>query len=264
MIEFERLTARYAGAPEPALREVTLTITPGAMTAVVGPNGSGKSTLVRALLGRVPIVSGHVVLDGVDLAAMPRREVARRVAVVVQREEPVFPMPVRDYVALGRFPHAGTWSATTDDDASIAAAVRDAGVEALLRRSTDLLSGGEWQRVRIARALAQATGALVLDEPTTFLDIGHEMAAFELLAALARAGRAVLVVSHQLNLVARFADHVALLHHGRLVARGAPDEVMQAATLEGVYEWPLVVARDPASGAPALIPLRRRGAAPLP
>ena len=132
----------------------------------------------------------------------------------------------------------------------------DAGVAAFAERPTDALSGGEWQRARVARALAQGGAALVLDEPTTFLDVAHEMALFELAAKLARAGRAVLLVSHQLNLVARFADHMVLLHRGRVAAAGTPTDVMSASTLERVYEWPLVVTRDPATGAPALVPRR--------
>lgn len=126
-------------------------------------------------------------------------------------------------------------------------------------RRTDELSGGEWQRVRIARALAQETEALVLDEPTTFMDVAHEMAMFELMDSLAREGMTVLLVSHQLNLVARFANNIVLLHNGQVAASGTPDSVMQASVLEQVYEWPLVVVRDPASGAPALVPLRKRG-----
>jgi iron complex transport system ATP-binding protein len=132
-----------------------------------------------------------------------------------------------------------------------------AGVEHLLERHTDELSGGEWQRLRLARAIAQDAEAVVLDEPTTFLDIAHEMSAFELLADLARRGRAVVAVSHQLNLVSRFADRVVLLHRGVVAADGSPDEVMRASVLESVYEWPLVVSRDPAIGAPTLVPLRR-------
>lgn len=123
-----------------------------------------------------------------------------------------------------------------------------------------MLSGGEWQRVRLARALAQGGEALVLDEPTTFLDVGHEMLVFEALARLARdEGRAVLVVSHQLNLVARFADQIVLLHDGVVAAHGAASDVMVGPTLERVYEWPLLVTRDPVVGALSLVPLRKRG-----
>jgi iron complex transport system ATP-binding protein len=229
----------------------------GAITAVVGPNGSGKSTLVRALLRRQPLEAGEIRVDGVRVATLARRELARRVAVVTQREEAPFAQPVLEYVALGRYPYEGRWGgAARADDPAIARAVERAGVAALAARSTAELSGGEWQRVRLARALAQEGEALVLDEPTTFLDVGHEMAVFELLAELARGGMAVLVVSHQLNLVARFADAMVLLRRGAVVAAGAPADVMTGATLEQVYDWPLVVTRDPAVGAPALVPLR--------
>jgi iron complex transport system ATP-binding protein len=186
---------------------------------------------------------------------------AKRVAVVTQREELAFPLGVEEYVALGRFPHLGGWrGARATDRAAVAWAMERAEVDAFARdqRTLTELSGGEWQRVRLARALAQEGEALVLDEPTTFLDVAHEMAVFELLHQLAADGLAVLLVSHQLNLVARFADEIVLLHDGRVAAAGRPDDVMQAAVLERVYEWPLVVTHDPAVGAPALVPLRVR------
>ncbi|MGH7710845.1 MAG: ABC transporter ATP-binding protein, partial [Gemmatimonadaceae bacterium] len=145
---------------------------------------------------------------------------------------------------------------------AIDAALQAAGVADLADRRTDAVSGGEWQRARIARALAQATDGLVLDEPTTFLDIAHEMAVFELLHALALGGKAVLLVSHQLNLVARFAHRMVLLHEGRVVSSGEVADVMQASVLERVYAWPLVITRDPAVGAPTLVPLRSSRARP--
>jgi iron complex transport system ATP-binding protein len=256
-LRFEQVTVRYPRAERPALDGVSLEAPAGRVTAVVGPNGSGKSSLVRALLGRAPLAGGRVLVHGRDTRALPPRERARAVAVVPQREEPTFPLPVRDYVALGRLPHGARWGGPSARDAeAVARALRDAGVEAFAERMTDALSGGEWQRVRLARALAQEADALVLDEPTTFLDVAHEMALFELADRAAREGRAVLLVSHTLNLVARFAAHVVLLHRGRVAAAGPPDAVMDGATLERVYEWPLVVTRDPAVGAPALVPLR--------
>ena len=258
MIRFESVSVRYPRAVTPAVTSVSLEAARGSITAIVGPNGSGKSTMVRALLRRVPLLGGRITLDGDDVAALPHREFAKRVAVVPQREEPAFPMRVRDYVALGRHPHTGAWRAPrAEDGRAIDAAMRRAGVNALGDRSTDELSGGEWQRARIARALAQEGTALVLDEPTTFLDVAHEMATFELLDALARDGHAVLLVSHQLNLVARFAQTLVLLHRGRVIATGDPSAVMRGEILERVYEWPLVVTRDPAVGAPSLVPLRQ-------
>jgi iron complex transport system ATP-binding protein len=138
----------------------------------------------------------------------------------------------------------------------VAAAIETAGATSVTNRRTDELSGGEWQRVRIARALAQGCRTIVLDEPTTFLDVAHEMTQFELLATLAKAGHSILLVSHQLNLVARFATTIVLLDAGKVVATGPPADVMRGEILERVYQWPLVVSRDPAVGAPMLVPLR--------
>ena len=259
MIQFDDVVVRYPRADRDALAGVGLDAPRGRVTAVVGPNGSGKSTLVRALLGRLALTRGRILVDGRSIGEWERRSLATRVAVVAQREELAFPLVVDEDVALGRFPHLGGWrAATAKDRAAVDNAIRLAGVESFAMRTIDTLSGGEWQRVRLARALAQGGEAIVLDEPTTFLDIAHEMAAFELLHGLAAEGQAVLLVSHQLNLVARFAQWIVLLHAGRVAAMGTPDDVMQAAVLERVYEWPLVVTRDPAVGAPALLPLRAR------
>jgi iron complex transport system ATP-binding protein len=259
VIAFSRVSVRYRGSRVRALDDVSITAPAGALTAVVGPNGSGKSTLVRALVGQVPLEQGTITADDLAVRDDVRGALARRVAVVTQREEPAFALGVRQYVALGRYPHLGLWRGPTRADAdAIERAVSRTGIEPYLDRTITELSGGEWQRVRLARALAQGGRSLVLDEPTTFLDVGHEMAVFELLAHLAADGLAVLLVSHQLNLVARFADRIVLLHHGRVAGEGAPADVMQASLLESLYDWPLVVARDPAVGAPALIPLRSR------
>lgn len=263
MIAFDGVSVRYAGAIRPALQDVSIAAPRGALTAVVGPNGSGKSTLVRALIGRQPLAAGVVRVDGAPTDSLDRLAVARRVAVVPQREESTFSLPVTEYIALGRYPHLGGWRGlAASDRAAIDRAVTLTDVAPLLDRRIDALSGGEWQRVRLARALAQGGEAIVLDEPTTFLDIAHEMLVFELLASLAHAeGLAVLLVSHQLNLVARFADQIVLLHEGRVASSGSAAEVMQGPVLERVYGWPLLVARDPVVGAPSLIPLRRRPSA---
>jgi iron complex transport system ATP-binding protein len=259
MIVFDDVAVCYAGRDVPALDGVSLDAPRGRLTAVVGPNGSGKSTLVRALVGRAAVARGRILIDGASLADSPRRALATRVAVVTQREEPTFPLGVRDYIALGRYPHLGLLRGPSREDrAAVERAIALTETERLATRVITELSGGEWQRVRLARAVAQGGDAIVLDEPTTFLDVGHEMAVFELLSRLARETHAVLLVSHQLNLVARFADHIVLLHAGRVAAAGTPAEVMRGDVLERVYEWPLVVTRDPAVGAPALVPLRAR------
>ena len=258
MIGISDLVVSYAQARRNAVDGVSFTVPRGQLTALAGPNGSGKSSIVRALLRRADIVRGAVTLDDRDVRTLSYGDLARLVAVVPQREEAAFPTRVREYVALGRYPHLGLWRAPAEDDArAVDEALGQAGVTDLAERNTDELSGGEWQRVRIARALAQKTAALVLDEPTTFLDVAHEMAIFELLSSLARSGLAVLLVSHQLNLVARFADTIVLLDEGKIAISGSPAEVMKAEKLEAIYRWPVVVTRDPAIGAPALVPLRR-------
>ena len=252
MIAFADLVVRYARQARPALDGVSLEVPAGTVTAVVGPNGSGKSTLLRALNG------GSIRVGGSDAATMDRAEVARRVAVVTQREEAVFPISVRDYVSLGRLPHRGAWAAdTAQDRAAVASAMEATEVATYADRTVDELSGGEWQRARFARALAQGGEAFVADEPPTFLDFPHAMAVFGVLGKVARDGRAVLLISHDLNLVARFADRLVLLDRGKVAASGAVDDVMRADVLEPLYQWPLVVSRDPAVGAPALVPRRK-------
>jgi iron complex transport system ATP-binding protein len=258
VIRIADLVVSYHHAPRNAVDGVSFLVPRGQLTALAGPNGSGKSSIVRALLRRAEIVRGVVTLDDRDVTTFSYAELARQVAVVPQREEAAFPTRVREYVALGRYPHLGLWRAPAeDDDRAVDQALTQAGIDDLAERDTDALSGGEWQRVRIARALAQKTPALVLDEPTTFLDVAHEMAIFELLSSLARSGLAVLLVSHQLNLVARFADTIVLLDQGKVATSGAPADVMNAERLESIYRWPVVITRDPAIGAPALVPLRR-------
>ncbi|HEY0528437.1 MAG TPA: ABC transporter ATP-binding protein [Gemmatimonadaceae bacterium] len=258
MITATSLEVSYPGAERNAVDGVSFTALSGQLTALAGPNGSGKSTVVRAILRRVPMRSGTITVSGREVRDFKPTDLARTIAVVPQREESVFPMSVREYVSLGRYPHLGLWKTrTSTDEEAVGTALDQAGIAEFAARDTNSLSGGEWQRVRIARALAQQAPALVLDEPTTFLDLGHEMAIFELLYSLARSGLAVLLVSHQLNLVARFADSILVLNNGRVVLSGSPQEVMRADRLEAIYGWPVVVTRDPAIGAPALVPLRR-------
>ena len=258
MIGFNEVVVRYPAAVTNAVDGVSFDAPRGSLTALAGPNGSGKSSIVRALIRRVGVSAGSITLDGRDVRGHSLSELAVNVAVVPQREEATFPVQVREYIALGRYPHLGLWKSPSAADAvAVEEALAQADVDSLADRDTDALSGGEWQRVRIARALAQKAPALVLDEPTTFLDVAHEMAIFELLYSLARSGLAVLLVSHQLNLVARFADHIVLLDQGRVAISGTAGEVMRANVLEAIYGWPVVISRDPAVGAPALVPLRR-------
>jgi iron complex transport system ATP-binding protein len=257
MIRYENVVVQYPRARRRAVDGISFDAARGAITAVVGPNGSGKSTLVRTLVGRVKPQSGDVRIDDASILTTRRAEVAKRVAVVAQNEEMAFPATVAEYVALGRFPHVGAFHRIGEADRqAMERATRLAGVDEFLARQMDALSGGERQRVRLARALAQGGEGLVLDEPTAFLDIGQEMIVFELLVRLANEGQAILLVSHNLNLVARFAQRIVLLHAGKVVADGTPDAVMQPATLEQVYAWPIAVMKDPTTNTPTLFPLR--------
>lgn len=259
MIAFRDVSARYPNAEKRALDGVAFNVDAGQITAVVGPNGSGKSTLVRALLRRVNLEAGSIDIDGLDIASMQPGAIATSVAVLPQREDPVFPLAVQGYVGLGRYPRLGIWKSETSADAvAVHTAMQRAEITEFALRKTDQISGGEWQRVRIARALAQESGTIVLDEPTTSLDVAHEMALFELLDDLSRDGLAIMVVSHELNLVARFASRIVLLRDGRVVAAGTPSEVMQTQILEQVFDWPLRVIHDEVIAAPALFPLRQK------
>ena len=257
VFELAGATVRY-GAGAPAVEAVSLAVRRGECVAVVGPNGAGKTTLLRALLGLVPCAEGRALTLGREARAWPRDALARAVGVVAQREEPAFPITVREAVEMGRYPHLGPWRAFGDADrAAIERAMTRADVAALAGRWVATLSGGEWQRVRIARALAQEPAGLVLDEPTASLDLRHEMELFELVAGLARRdGLAALVVSHHINLAARFADRLVLLAGGRVVAEGPAARVLEAGLLRDVFAWPVSVHRLP-DGSPQLFPERR-------
>lgn len=258
VFELADATVRYAGAAAPSLDRASLRVVAGECVALVGPNGAGKTTALRALLGLVPLVSGRAEVMGRRSDGWPRDEIARAVGVVGQREEPVFPITVREAVEMGRYAHVGPWqSLGPRDREAVERAMRRADVTALADRWVETLSGGEWQRVRVARALAQEPRALVLDEPTASLDLRHEMELFELVADLVRYdGLAALIVSHHLNMAARFADRLLLLAEGRLVADAAPVEVLEAQRLSAVFGWPVAVQRL-GDGSVQLYPERR-------
>ncbi|MGH7513147.1 MAG: ABC transporter ATP-binding protein [Gemmatimonadales bacterium] len=255
------LEVRYVGTGRLALAGVSVRVGDGELVAVAGPNGSGKTTLVRAVTGLVPLAAGSVRIQGRPLAQWRRAELARVLGVVPQREGIVFPLRVDETVMLGRYARLGPLGAPrTEDRAAVASALERCDALALQARTTDTLSGGEWQRVRLARALAQEPSALLLDEPTASLDVRHEMEILELIRGLVDHGLSGLVITHQLNLAARFADRIVLLNEGRVVAEGPPREVLRKDTLAGVFQWPVAVTpwRD---GSPQVVPLRRGEAA---
>jgi iron complex transport system ATP-binding protein len=254
-IRAEDVTVRYRGAGRAALNRVSLDVPRGSFYAVLGPNGSGKSTLLKALLGAVPVESGRVRLGGEALDTWNRRRLARAVGVVPQRESVAFPLTVRELVAMGRYPHLGPFRPEgPEDERAIESALERCDAASLSGREVGTLSGGEFQRVRIARALAQDPGTLALDEPTAALDIRHEMEILRLLRTSADHGITVLLITHHLDLAARFADRLLLLDAGRVAAEGTAREVFREEVLERVYGWPLRVREDADTGAPRVIP----------
>jgi iron complex transport system ATP-binding protein len=250
------IAVRYRKAGPLVLEGVTCEVAGSELVAVVGPNGSGKTTLVRALLGMVPLEWGSVSVDGRPVGSWSRRSLARIIGVVGQQEETVFPLRVREAVMLGRYAHlAPLDSPRPVDHAAVTAALERCDIVELAERPVDTLSGGEWKRVRIARALAQEPRALILDEPTASLDVRHEMELFELVRRLVDGGLAGLVITHHLNLAARYADRIVLLDAGSVVISGPPAEVLRQETISGVFQWPVEVTTL-ADGSPQVVPLR--------
>lgn len=250
------LVVRYGRSAPAALDGVTMEAPEGRLYAVLGPNGSGKSTLMRALLGVVRPVSGETHIGDREVRAWDRRALARAVGAVPQAETFAFPLRARELVAMGRYPHLGPLRTEGPGDRrAVADAMARCDVSELAERGVQTLSGGELQRVRIARALAQAPRALVLDEPTASLDVRHEMTILGLLRELVAQGITVVFITHHLNLAGRYADRMLLLDRGRVAAEGTPREVLQADVLERVYRWPVAVETDAVSGAPRVTPL---------
>jgi iron complex transport system ATP-binding protein len=244
---------RHRGAARCAVGGVTLDVARGRTTALLGPNGAGKSTLLQLLVGTLLPAAGTVHFQGKALGGWPRRELAREIGVVPQAEsDPSF--SVREIVAMGRYPYLGAWqNEQVADVMAITRAMERCNVAQFADRWLSTLSGGERQRVRLARALAQEPSAFVLDEPTTFLDVRHEMTTFELVHALCREGATIVFATHNLNLAARYADELVLLDRGRVVARGTPSDVLTPERVTTVYEWPVsIVAHE--SGAPQVVP----------
>lgn len=256
-LQADGIRVEYPQATTPALDQVSFSLERGEFVAVAGPNGSGKTTLLRALLGLVPVQHGRVTLDGRPLRSWSRRELAETVGAMPQREEPAFPLTVEEAVLMGRWSRLGPVAATGPDDRrAITDALARCDLAGFERRAIDTLSGGEWQRARLARALAVEPRLLLLDEPSAALDIGHEMALFELLASLVRDGLGLLVITHDLNLAARYADRMLLLHQGQPVAAGTPAEVLGEELVSSIFGWPVAVALT-AEGIPQVLPQRR-------
>ncbi|MDR7384651.1 ABC transporter ATP-binding protein [Promicromonospora iranensis] len=236
-----------------------LTLPDGKITAVVGPNACGKSTLLRGLARLHPLDGGRITLDGTDITAMPRKELARRVGMLPQSSIAPDGVRVAELVSRGRYPHQGWFGRhSSDDDAVVTTALRSTGVAELADRPVAELSGGQRQRVWIAMVLAQQTDIVLLDEPTTFLDVRHQLDLLDLLTELNRdRGTTVAMVLHELNLAARYADHLVVMSAGRIVAEGAPADVLTREVVSEAFGLRAQVVPDPVAGSPLVVPVGR-------
>ena len=236
-----------------------LSVPAGKVTVIVGPNACGKSTLLRSLSRLLAPRTGRVVLDGKDVHRVPARQLARTLGLLPQ--SPIAPegITVADLVGRGRHPHQGMFSRwNAEDDDAVAAALDATATAELAERSVDELSGGQRQRVWIAMALAQQTDLLLLDEPTTFLDVSHQIEVLDLLTDLHRTrGTTIVMVLHDLNLAARYTDHLVALSAGRLHAAGPPAHVLTEETVRAVFGLESQVVTDPTSGKPLVLPMGR-------
>ena len=241
------------------IEKLDLSLLQGKITALVGPNGCGKSTLLRGLARLLKPAGGIALLEGQDIHRMNSKALARRLGILPQ--SPVAPegLTVRDLVSQGRYPHQRwyqQWSAK--DEEALQEALAITGMTKLEDRKVDTLSGGQRQRVWIAMVLAQNTQMLLLDEPTTFLDVAHQVDVLELLHHLNRVSkRTVVLVMHDLNQAARHADHLVFMRDGAIVANGAPEEIFTCDLVQEVFDVECAVISDPVTGSPMFIPLRR-------
>jgi len=248
MLSADSISIKYG--PCDVVHGVSFELIEGRIVALLGPNGAGKTTLIRSLNGTVPLASGRIQLDGKPLASYSRRDIAKRVAVVAQENETKFPVTVLEYVLAGRFANGAAFGWETEDDLAVAKqALQRCDLSGFAERLMNELSGGERQRVVLARALATDAQVLLLDEPTANLDLAHQAMMFRLVRERCRnSGAAAIVITHDLNLAAEFADEVILLKNGEMFAFGPPEDVMTAANIGGVFNVPVLLDENPASG----------------
>ncbi len=256
-LQAESVTLRYDDRT--VSQDLSVTVPDGSFTVIAGPNACGKSTLLRALSRLLSPTDGKVLLDGHSIASLPAREVARRLGLLPQSSTVPEGITVADLVVRGRYPHQSflrQWSRA--DEAAVSAAMEATRVTALASRPVDELSGGQRQRVWIAMVLAQETPLLLLDEPTTYLDIAHQIELMDLLADLNANGRTIVAVLHDLNHACRYASHLITMKDGAIVKAGAPIAIVTEQLVEHVFGVACLIIPDPVSATPLIIPKGRR------
>jgi iron complex transport system ATP-binding protein len=251
----EACALSYYAGDRCLLDAVSLTVNGGEVVAIVGPNGAGKSTLISLLAGDLPPTAGRVLLEGIPLERMRAGDQALRRSVLRQRIHVALPFTTFEVVLMGRTPHLRGRSEGPEDVAIVQNALQCTGMAPFAERLFPTLSGGEQTRASLARVLAQQAPLVLLDEPTAALDLRHQHAALRLARAVAASGGAAVIVLHDLNLAAGYADRIGILHEGRLVAIGAPWDVLRPELLSAVYGIPIVVHPHPHTGAPLLLTL---------
>lgn len=241
--------------------QLNVAIPDGHFTAIIGPNGCGKSTLLRTLSRLMTPSHGHVWLDGEHIQHYPSKEVARRIGLLAQNATTPGDITVQELVARGRYPHQPLFTRwRQEDDDAVTRAMQATGITELAHQSVDTLSGGQRQRAWIAMVLAQETAIMLLDEPTTWLDISHQIDLLELLSELNREkGYTLAAVLHDLNQACRYATHIIALRDGRIVAEGAPKTIITAGLIEAIYGLRCTIIDDPVAGTPLVVPLGKRG-----
>jgi len=255
MLEAKNITVNYG--PREAVATVSLRADPGEIIAIIGPNGAGKSTLLRTLNASLRATHGEILLDGQPLESLARRAIARRIAVVAQEADLRFPVTVMEFVLGGRYAWSSAWGWESQRDVEIARGIlRETELESFEARLMNELSGGERQRAVLARALATEAKVLLLDEPTANLDLAHQATMLRLVRRRCdHCESAAVVVTHDVNLAAEFADRVLLLKNGREVASGAPREVLTPELLRTVFNLEVLVDAHPVTGAPRITPV---------
>lgn len=254
----ENLTLGYG--KKTVAEDLHVAIPDGHFTAIIGPNGCGKSTLLRTLSRLMTPLHGNVFLDGEQIQRYASKEVARRIGLLAQNAITPGDITVQELVARGRYPHQPLFTRwRKEDEAAVASAMQATGITDLAAQSVDTLSGGQRQRAWIAMVLAQETSIMLLDEPTTWLDISHQIDLLELLSDLNRTqGFTLAAVLHDLNQACRYATHLIALRDGKIVAEGAPKKIVTPELIERIYGMRCMIIDDPVAGTPLVVPLGRR------
>ncbi len=248
MLTVNAISIKYGDSP--ILNDVSFDLDTSTIIALLGPNGAGKTTLIKALNGTVPVAEGEVTLDERPLASMTRRDIAKRIAVVAQENETKFPITVRDFVLAGRFANGSAFGWESDVDLAAAkSALSECELDGFENRLMNELSGGERQRVVLARALTTGARILLLDEPTANLDLAHQASMFRLVREKCRnEDHSAVVITHDINLAAEFADRMIMLKNGRVHLIGKPEEVLREESLKNVFDVNVLLDRNPTSG----------------